>query len=280
MDLLIEKPISIKSLSDELEEVEKGYWIVKDKGKEVSYPKDHHSVLMDEHSSSFWYQHRAICIGNLLSKLSLEYLMDVGGSNGFLTKYLSKYVSTVLLEPHHEAIRNARSIGLNTIIQSSFQSANFKESTIPAIGLFDVLEHIEEDEAFLESLHYTLKTDGVLMITVPSYQFLWSYFDQQVGHYRRYNRRNLIRKLENTGFKVHFFSYLFYVLPIPIWLKRGIGGAPKSRNPRSQHFKNNSIVGRIMNLLLLPEYLLLKLRISIPFGSSCICVARKVKTGL
>jgi SAM-dependent methyltransferase len=53
--------------------------------------------------------------------------------------------------------------------------------------LFDVIEHIEDDSGFLESVLFHLKHGGLLIINVPALQFLFSKYDRAAGHLRRYS---------------------------------------------------------------------------------------------
>jgi hypothetical protein len=55
----------------------------------------------------------------------------------------------------------------------------------------DVLEHIDDDtnEISLASQHLTDK--GILIVLSPAYQWLFSSFDCNVGHFRRYTRKSL-----------------------------------------------------------------------------------------
>lgn len=55
----------------------------------------------------------------------------------------------------------------------------------------DVLEHIEEDAQELQKARDKLKPNGRILVLCPAYQFLYSPFDQSVGHFRRYNQRSL-----------------------------------------------------------------------------------------
>lgn len=66
----------------------------------------------------------------------------------------------------------------------------------------NVLEHIEEDVSVLQDLNKKIKRGGYIALHVPAFQCLYSYFDFSVGHYRRYHKRELIRKLEESGFYV------------------------------------------------------------------------------
>lgn len=62
------------------------------------------------------------------------------------------------------------------------------------VGVFDVLEHIEEDEAVLEQLYIALRPKGVLLITVPQHTWLWSASDEYACHVRCYTATASIKK--------------------------------------------------------------------------------------
>jgi SAM-dependent methyltransferase len=88
------------------------------------------------------------------------------------------------------------------------------------IGLFDILEHIDDDEKALREVAQALKTGGRVLITVPAHQFLWRRADEVARHKRRYSRRELIAKLERNGFTVKRISYFISVLfPLLLVLK-------------------------------------------------------------
>ncbi|MEA4907947.1 MAG: class I SAM-dependent methyltransferase [Chloroflexi bacterium] len=95
------------------------------------------------------------------------------------------------------------------------------------VGIFDVLEHIPEDEAVLASLRAMLSPRGIVLITVPAYPGLWSYFDEASHHVRRYTRPELVQKLERAGLKVRFCSYSMATIFPMVWLNRKVaaGGA-------------------------------------------------------
>lgn len=57
----------------------------------------------------------------------------------------------------------------------------------------DVLEHIQDDAAELVAAAAQLRAGGHLIVLSPAYQALWSPFDEAVGHFRRYDRRRLLR---------------------------------------------------------------------------------------
>jgi len=66
----------------------------------------------------------------------------------------------------------------------------------------NVLEHIEDDVAVLKRLHRLLKPAGILAIYVPAFMLLYSHIDASVGHYRRYDKKELLNKLGQAQFTI------------------------------------------------------------------------------
>jgi SAM-dependent methyltransferase len=72
----------------------------------------------------------------------------------------------------------------------------------------NVLEHIQNDLAALQEIHTKLNHQGKLAIYVPAFQFLFSNLDTQVGHYRRYSKKELEQKLIQAGFEIQTWRYV------------------------------------------------------------------------
>jgi hypothetical protein len=81
------------------------------------------------------------------------------------------------------------------------------EKSFDVIYTSNVLEHIEEDSLTLNQLNSKIKSGGALIIYVPAFQLLYSELDEKVGHYRRYEKKALIIKLNNAGFRVSNFYF-------------------------------------------------------------------------
>ncbi len=67
---------------------------------------------------------------------------------------------------------------------------------------FEVLEHIEEDRAALQTLHGLAKSNGYLLVSVPAHMSKWGAIDVWAGHVRRYERDELEGKIRDAGFDV------------------------------------------------------------------------------
>lgn len=87
--------------------------------------------------------------------------------------------------------------------------------------LMDVLEHLENPEEQLALWLKYLNPNGIVLITVPAYEFLWSNHDVLLGHYRRYTRTSLQMQLKNLKLKGLYNRYAFsFVFPLVLMLRK------------------------------------------------------------
>jgi SAM-dependent methyltransferase len=112
-----------------------------------------------------------------------------------------------------------------------------------AIYTSNVLEHIEYDTDVIKELFHQLKPGGSLAIYVPAFMCLWSEMDELVGHYRRYSKNELRKKVSAAGFKV---LSLYYVDSIGFlaWLYLRIKGY--KRNDTTVSDKNLKFFDKIL----------------------------------
>lgn len=254
---------------------------------DISYPADGNDICMAVEDQSFWFKHRNACIVAAVSAFppgDRGPICDIGGGNGFVSTALVRAgFDVVLVEPGRSGAANAKKRGLENVICSTMQTAGFSDNLFSAIGLFDVLEHMDDDRAFLRSIHALLKDNGTLYMTVPAYPWLWSGEDNMAGHIRRYTRASLSSVVELDGFEVVYASYIFRFLPLPIFLLRTIphrlgltGRADDHRRGAAQHVVSLSLVMRVVNRMLAAEVSNIREKQSMCFGGSCLLVARKV----
>lgn len=271
----------IEAATTGLQRGEDGVWRSASEGQ-VSYPSDGNesSYILEE--DSFWFRHRNEVIRCLADRFAPgKTIYDVGGGNGCVTRHLADGgVDAVLLEPGPDGIRNAQRRGVAQIIQATFQEAGFVSESVPAAGMFDVLEHVEKDRQFLEALADKMEKKGVLFLTVPAFRLLWSFEDDYAGHYRRYSSRQLRRVVEEAGFEVIYHSYLFSFLVIPILIMRSLPtllGRRKevtTETSKREHDSGSGVGRQIVESLLDWEMNRIYEGNRIPFGSSCLLVAR------
>lgn len=97
---------------------------------------------------------------------------------------------------------------------NSFNDLTIKNNSVDIILLLDVLEHIEHDNDVLETIVQSriLSNNTLFFITVPAFQFVFSYHDQRLGHYRRYNLESLSNTVERSNLKIIDRGYFFFSL--------------------------------------------------------------------
>lgn len=187
---------------------------------EVHYPKDGNATFFKIEEKSPWFHQRNDLIKTLIIKNKFcGNFLDIGGGNGFQIKALEKLKDidqTYLVEPGYTGCLNAKKRGIKNVYCGLFQEFDFKKNNIKLCGLFDVVEHIEDDITFLNELYDKTEKNTHLIINVPALKFLWSDVDTYSGHFRRYNKKDIKRILQKTNFKLvdsgYYFS--FYVLPL------------------------------------------------------------------
>jgi ubiquinone/menaquinone biosynthesis C-methylase UbiE len=67
-----------------------------------------------------------------------------------------------------------------------------QDQLFDSIIYIDVLEHIEDDRSELRTATDHLRANGTLIVLSPAHQFLFTPFDQAIGHFRRYSKRTLL----------------------------------------------------------------------------------------
>lgn len=253
----------------------------------ISYPKEGNEKCFEIEDQSFWFQHRNDCIRELMQKCPPRGkgpIFDVGGGNGFVAKGLiDAGWDVVLVEPGESGARNAKKRGVEHVVCGTTHAVEFKNGSLPAIGVFDVVEHIEDDLGFLRHLRDLLEPGGMLYLTVPAYNLLWSHEDMDAGHFRRYTISAMEKKLMESGFKLISGGYIFMFLPLPVFLLRMIpyrlGFAQRIKNEKmsaKDHVISESWTGRLLNMLLLWELNAIKRGKSLSFGGSCLMAAQKI----
>ena len=271
---------SIQSIASGLKVKEPGFYYSRNRS-EVSFPEAIHASFINLEDDSFWYQHRNRCIVAVLDLFPpQEPFFDIGGGNGVVSLAIKHAcIDVVLVEPTMTGATHAFQRGIKPVICSTLAEAQLQEASLPSAGLFDVLEHVEDDDGFLAKVHKYLIPGGRFYITVPTYNELWSIEDDNSGHYRRYAPRQLVDKMQSLDFEVEYSTCLFQLLPLPIFLMRSIPSrlGLKNINLAQTHrvHRTGQQKSRILNWFLDRELKTLKKKRKISFGSSCLIVARK-----
>lgn len=276
-------PVNLSEIARNIETAENGIWVARTESA-ISYPEIGNESCFAIEDSSFWFRHRNDCILHGIRRYPPPGLFfDVGGGNGFVARRIQdEGREVVLVEPGATGVRNAVLRGIKNVVRSTLQDADFHEKSLPAVGLFDVLEHIEKDVATLADINRLLTANGRLYITVPAFRFLWSQEDKEAGHWRRYTVEELVSKVEATGYRVELATYFFSFLVVPIWLLRVLPsrvglGRKKMKNDivPTDHIPQNALIRKFLEMSMRRELARLVAGRPPRFGASCLLVAQK-----
>jgi SAM-dependent methyltransferase len=137
-------------------------------------------------------------------------------------------------------------------------------SVIDSVLYINVLEHIENDSKELSTAYRALRSGGYLLVFVPALQWLFSEADSNIGHFRRYYKKDLVRLVENAGFsveKAHYFD-LAGILP---WYVHFV--------LLKNSFSKSSVA--LYDKLVVPTMRVFENMIKPPIGKNILIVARK-----
>lgn len=136
-------------------------------------------------------------------------ILDVGGGIGNFTKLLGTYgkvTSIDIQKKYYAKVKSSdKDFGYGDIEKGEYF---FNNKLFDSIICLNVLEHIENDERALSNIYRLLKKDGSAIILVPAGKLLYSKYDKLLGHFRRYNCRELKEKAVKAGFKISEVRYL------------------------------------------------------------------------
>ena len=173
---------------------------------------------------------RATSLSRLVSQLMPPgRVLDIGcGSGALSVRLVGSGREVVSQDPSSEMLvlcrEHFRRLGLDP---SGIRRGGVDEiperDAFETVAALDVIEHIEDDRAALGSLRDALKPRGTLVVTVPALSSLYGPKDVEVGHYRRYDRDQLVSLLTEAGFQVDFVRWwnLIGVLPVWVSVRRG-----------------------------------------------------------
>jgi SAM-dependent methyltransferase len=147
---------------------------------------------------------RILEIGSGIGNISSRFLDN--GKSITLSDIRDNYCQELVTK--FSAFKNLDGVIKLDLVDPSFENKllNYKNS-FDSIFALNVIEHIENDSQAVNNCRYLLKKGGSLVVLVPAYQALYNQFDENLGHYRRYNLKSLDRLLKNGGFEITHHQY-------------------------------------------------------------------------
>ena len=109
------------------------------------------------------------------------------------------------------------------------------------IIMFSVLEHINDDMAYLAKIYNSLTEGGIFIFSVPGFSNLFSITDEYYGHYRRYEIDEIKEKLFSSGFEIIRFHSLGikFLHSFEVWKFQKKYGKNPQFNQHEQNLKSS-----------------------------------------
>lgn len=177
--------------------------------------------------------------------ITKKYLL-VGVGTGYFIKKLEEYgFKGTAIDISKEAIKITKQ-NINSKKTDIRYGDILKYKTTKKFDLvfsFEVLEHINNDQLAIKKIYKLLKKGGLFIFSVPAHMAKWGEVDVIGGHYRRYERNEIINKLSSADLKIKsIWTYGFPILNlIQFFSKDGFFVKDKSGNTMTSKTKNSGI---------------------------------------
>lgn len=236
---------------------------------------EHLEALSRMQSLAPYYQWSIELVAPWLGKRVLDAGCGIGNATELLSSY-AEYVLAVDLSSKNMMVLQHRFAESENIecaqLDLDEDLKEIADKKIDTIVCFDVLEHVEDDQALLSQFFKMIQPGGYLLIKVPAGRWLFGSIDVASGHYRRYVKSELKQKATQAGWQVERIHYMNIFGVVPYFIKCRIlkkqASFSGTMSPRQ--------LTRIKRML--PALKKLDGLIGPPLGQSLILVARKPLT--
>jgi 2-polyprenyl-3-methyl-5-hydroxy-6-metoxy-1,4-benzoquinol methylase len=234
---------------------------------------------LDSRDEHWWLAVRRKIIRDLLSsnfsQPSSTKILDFGSSSGEFVHYLHNLHYDVSgCDVSEEAVKRGQQKGVRNLTILKDNRLDFPSDSFDVVLALDVLEHVEHERANIQEIHRVLKQNGLFIIFVPAFKFLWGIQDEISHHYRRYTLPLLLTTVQKSAhFEVVRKSYFNTLLFLPIALVRLLSKV-LDINRKSDLEINNNFLNYLFFHIFDFERKLLR-HVSFPFGVSALLVLKK-----
>jgi len=133
-----------------------------------------------------------------------------------------------------------------------------------SVVYINVLEHVEHEREELDRAREALRPGGHLLVFVPALAWLFSAFDREVGHFRRYSLPGLERVVEHANFEIVHSRYFDFAGVLPWYVYFTLMGRSMSRGSVS-----------LYDHVVIPPMRVVEGIVRPPIGKNILLVARR-----
>ena len=226
----------------------------------------------------WWFQARRRILHDVLSHLRLSArprIYDLGCGTGHNLIMLQELGEATGIDMSADALAYCRELGCRSTLQGNLYALPVSDDSADVVVASDILEHLDDDQRGAAEIHRVLKGDGegVAVITVPAFQWLWGTQDDVSHHKRRYTKAEVKALLEGAGLTIEKLTYFNCFLFPPIWLGRLAIKFSKAKIESENTLTSPKLNGLLEGIFASERFWLR--RSGFPIGVSVLAIARK-----
>jgi SAM-dependent methyltransferase len=222
----------------------------------------------------WWYRARREILSTLIQrKLRLPgdaRILEIGCGTGHNLQMLERFGSAegIEIDPAARAVAEAR-LGRPIGSAPLPELTGVEDGAYDLVAILDVLEHVEEDRAALESIARKLKPGGRILIAVPAHPWMWSAHDEVNHHKRRYTKKALKAVIGAAGLRIETLSW-FNSLLFPLAAAARLAGRVTGKEDSDDKLPPKPVNSLFETIFGLERYLVG--RLPLPPGVSLVAI--------
>lgn len=259
-------------------------------GGPAHYDPDDFTRIRPVEDTHFWFVSRNNILAAALERLATNgspggAVLEIGCGTGNTLRVIRESFprSTLVgMDALHAGLLHAKNRTKASLVEGRIEEMPFRRP-FALIAMFDVLEHIEDDVAALTRVYQSLEPSGTLIMTVPANPSLWSRFDDESRHQRRYTESHLRKALQAARFRIEYITHFMSVTYPALWLSRRLerlSAAAKGHRSEvgepaiARELRVSRTLNKILAQLLRLETPAIRRRYHLPLGASLLAIAR------
>jgi SAM-dependent methyltransferase len=238
----------------------------------------------DYERNHWWFRARNKILINLIQKYRNQEppdILNIGAATGYTSQLMESTGKVTSVEYDLETYHFIRDELKLNAVQGSVLKLPFNDESFDIVCAFDIVEHVKDDKTAVSEMIRVCRKNGLILITVPAFQFLWSNHDIINHHFKRYRRFEIKKLFSDTGTDRIYLSYFNCILFLPVVIARLAGKIFHKKGSTNDGLKsdfekfNNNLASKIFYKIFSIEDLLIKRKIKLFPGVSIVGVYEK-----
>jgi SAM-dependent methyltransferase len=224
----------------------------------------------------WWYEGRRALVRETLRRVAVPdgLVLDVGCGTGDNMEMLAGVAGGLVIGTDLSTFALRHAAAGRTGIALA-ENLPIRTGTAGLVASMDVVEHLDDDLVGLREYRRVLAPSGLLLLTVPAYEWLWGEHDVWAAHRRRYRVGGLRSVVQTAGFEVLHTTYFNSFLVPPAAVLRRTPMRRLVKESDEEVGNTSPFVSKVMTQLSNAERRL-ALRGWVPFGLSILLIGRRL----